>query len=186
MDTHDSKLDDLAELIVKRNIIDGNISKIIDRPAEKGHIFEYIASQLFPIKLNKSASKGGDDGIFTDGDLNGKKVDIKFYAINEHLIDLNPKVDRDTYLLIFTGPYESASSSKGKTRLMRIDNIYLFNEMELCDQLNGKVKIGTATSIRSEYWERNEIYPKNQWNIDLKLKVKELEYLIEKMNKTNL
>ena len=186
MDTHDSKLDDLAELIVKRNIIDGNISKIIDRPAEKGHIFEYIASQLFPIKLNESASKGGDDGIFTDGDLNGKKVDIKYYAINEHSIDLNPKVDQDTYLLIFTGPYHPASNSKGKARPLCIDRIYLFNEKELCDQLGNNFKIGAATSVKSEYWNGKEIYPENQLNINLKLRTHELKLLIEKMNKTNL
>ncbi len=185
-DVSSTNLAELAELIRKRNEIEGRISKIIDRPAEKGHIFEYIASQLFPIKLNKSASKGGYDGIFTDGDLNGKKVDIKYYAINQHLIDLNPEVDRDTYLLIFTGPYQPASSSKGKARPLRIDRIYLFNEKELCDQLFNRVKIGVATSVKPEYWNGKEIYPENQSNIDLKLKVHELMLLIEKMNKTDL
>ena len=178
-----TNLAELAELIGKRNEIEKRMSKIIDRPAEKGHIFEYMASQLFPIKLNKSASKGGYDGIFTDGDLNGKKVDIKYYAINQHLIDMNPEVDRDTYLLIFTGPYQPALSSKGKARPLRIDRIYLFNEKELCDQLVNRVKIGVATSVKSEYWNGKEIYPKNQLNIDLKLKVHELMLLIEKMNK---
>ena len=185
-DASGNNLAELAELIGKRNEIEKRMSKIIDRPAEKGHIFEYIASQLFPIKLNGSAAKGGDDGIFTDGDLNGKKVDIKYYAINEHSIDLNPKVDQDTYLLIFTGPYQPASSSKGKARPLRIDRIYMFNEKELCDQLGYNVKIGIATSVRSEYWNGNEIYPENKLNIDLKLKVRELKLLIEKINKTDL
>lgn len=185
-DVISTNIEELGELIGKRNGIEEKISEIIDRPAEKGHIFEYIASQLFPIKLNKSASKGGYDGIFTGGDLNGKKVDIKFHAINGHLINLNPKVDRDTYLLIFTGPYESVSSSKGKTRPLCIDKIYLFNEKDICDQLDNRVKVGIATSVKSEYWNGKEIYPENQLNIDLKLKVHELKLLIEKMNKTDL
>jgi hypothetical protein len=176
----------LAELIKRRNEIDKRISEIIDRPAEKGHISEYIASQLFPIKLNKSRSKSGYDGIFTDGDLSGKKVDIKFYAKNEHSIDLNSKVDRDTYLLVFTGPYQPASSSKGKVRPFHIDKIYLFNEMELCDKLANRVKIGTATSVKSEYWNGKEIYPENQLNIDLKLRVQELILLTEKVNQPDL
>ena len=186
VDASGNNLAELAELIGKRNEIEKRMSKIIDRPAEKGHIFEYIASQLFPIKLNESAAMGGDDGIFTDGDLNGKKVDIKYYAINEHSIDLNPKVDQDAYLLIFTGPYQPASSSKGKARPLSIDRIYLFNEKELCDQLVNSVKIGVATSVKSEYWNGKEIYPENQLNINLKLRTHELKLLIEKMNKTNL
>ena len=186
MEGENGYLGELAQLMRKRNEIDNYISNIINRPSEKWHIFEYIAYKLFPIKLNESASEGGHDGIFTDGDLIGKKVDIKYYAINNHLIDLNPQVDKDTYLLIFTGPYEPALSSKGKTRPMHIDKIHLFNEKMLCDQLNNRVKVGIATRVKSEYWEGKEIYPENQWNINLKLKIDELKLLIEKMNKVDL
>ncbi|MGC8516180.1 MAG: hypothetical protein ACP5OC_08635 [Thermoplasmata archaeon] len=58
----------------------------------------------------------------------------------------------------------------------------MFNEKELCDRLGDKVKVGIATSVKSEYWNGKEIYPENQWNIDLKLNIKELEHLIEKIN----
>ncbi len=59
----------------RRNEIEAaEIAKIICRPAEKGHIFEYIASQIFPIKLNESASKEGYDGTFNDGYLKDKRL----------------------------------------------------------------------------------------------------------------
>ena len=52
MERENGNLGELAQLIRKRNEIDNKISNIINRPSEKGHIFEYIASKLFPIKLN--------------------------------------------------------------------------------------------------------------------------------------
>ncbi len=186
LNSHNGNLEELAELMGKRNKVDERISEIIDRPAEKGHIFEYIASQIFPIKLNDSASKEGYDGTFDDGALKDKKVDVKYHAKNDHLLDLNNKANNETFLLVFTGPGEAASSSKGKVSPLRIDKIYLFNEKELCEQLAGKVKVGTATSVRSEYWEGKEIYPENKLNIDLKLKIRELKLLIDKINRTNL
>ena len=58
--------------------------------------------------------------------------------------------------------------------------------MELCDKLANRVKIGTATSVKSEYWNGKEIYPENQLNIDLKLRVQELILLTEKVNQPDL
>ena len=50
------ELEELAKLLSKRNKVDSRISDIIMRPAITGHIGEYIASKLFDIKLEKSAT----------------------------------------------------------------------------------------------------------------------------------
>ncbi len=64
---------DLANLISKKNIMDTGISKIIKRPTEKGHVGEYIASQIFDIELSDSATNKGSHGYFRTGNLSNKK-----------------------------------------------------------------------------------------------------------------
>lgn len=160
----------LADFLRKRNAIDREIAGIIQRPAEKGHIAEWIASQVFPIQLNEDANRDGYDGVFKDGDLKGKKVDVKFHPVNQRILDLKRDVSDDVYLLVFTGPYRPAGPSKGKERPYRITNVYLFNRRELCNLLGDRVKKSEATSVRTEYWEKAEIYPEDRvpYNIGMK------------------
>ena len=159
---------ELSELIKQRNCIDHKISNIIEWPAEKGHIAEWIASQIFSITLNESKNKKGYDGIFNSPDLNGKKVDVKYSPFNEHLINLNPNVGEDIYLMVLTGPYKSASKAKHTYRPFCISNIYLFNEIDLCRTLTKKeVAVGTASSVKKELWDKAEIYPEDRLHCDL-------------------
>jgi len=51
-----NNLKKLSNLLSKRNLIEGEIGKIIGRPAITGHLGEYIASNIFDIKLSESAS----------------------------------------------------------------------------------------------------------------------------------
>lgn len=59
----------LAGLIEQRNEIVGKITALIARPAQIGHIGEYIASKIFDIKLQDSASAKSIDGYFFSGNL---------------------------------------------------------------------------------------------------------------------
>ena len=163
------QIKEFSELINQRNEIDHKIVKYTRRPAEKGHIAEWVASKAFPINLNERGNQSEYDGIFNSGDLKGKYVDIKYHAVNNHIMNINSKLTSEVYLLVFTGPYESAQSSKGKDRPFCISNIYLFNENELYEKLKNWVKISVATSVRKTYWEEKEIYPNNKENFDLEL-----------------
>ena len=165
------KIKEFAQLINQRNEIDHKIVKdYIGRPAEKGHIAEWIASKAFPITLNKKGNQSEYDGVFNSGSLKGKRVDIKYLAVNNRILDINNKLTSEVYLLVFTGPYEAAQSSKDKVRPFCISNIYLFNENELCRELkDNEVHVGIATSVRKKYWEENEIYPNNKENLDIEL-----------------
>lgn len=62
-----AKIEKIAELLKKRNEIDREIAKIICRPSTRGHIGEFIASKIFKIKLESSATTKGFDGVFTEG-----------------------------------------------------------------------------------------------------------------------
>jgi hypothetical protein len=144
------ELEELANLIRTRNSIDEKISAVIGRPAEKGHVGEYIARMIFGIKENVSATQKGHDGIFLQGPLAGKTVNVKFYGKLEGILDLQPKYTPD-YYLVLTGTKSVASSSRGKTRPWTIESIFLFDSKELHSTLEKRgVKIGTATSVRKE------------------------------------
>ena len=163
-----SEIEELASLIRQRNQVAQEITRIIGRPAQIGHIGEYIASKIFNIRLEESATAKGIDGVFEEGSLNGKTVNIKFYAKREGLLDIREDALPD-YYLVFTGPKGESRTSLSDARPWHIDCVFLLEAEELVAQLRERgVKIGTATSITTEQWVQAEIYP-NQAITDLLL-----------------
>ncbi len=155
-------IQDLANLLSKRNVIDFEISQIIGRPAEKGHVGEYIASQIFDIELSDSATNKGSDGCFQTGNLSNKQVNVKFYGKREGILDVNITSSPPDYYLVFTGPYSPASSSKGTSRPWVIESVFLFDHKKLFEILKNKgLQIGVATSVSKEHWQKAELYPNN-------------------------
>lgn len=157
-----TELEELSKLLQKRNDIDSQISRIIGRPAEKGHLGEYIASQIFDIKLNTSATSKGSDGVFRGSVLSGMQVNIKFYAKREGILDVNTTTSPPDYYLVLTGPKSPTASSRNSVRPWIIESVYLFNHHSLVEKLRMKgIVIGIATSVSKEYWEDAEVYPVN-------------------------
>jgi len=149
----------LAELIRKRNALERQITALIGRPAQIGHIGEYIASRVFRIALEESASHKSNDGRFSEGPLKERTVDIKWYALREGLLDITPDSLPD-YYLVLAGPKSAATTSRGQTRPWTIDNVFIFEASALVAELQaGDVKIGLATSVRQHLWAKAEIYP---------------------------
>ena len=147
------ELKELSRLIKLRNQTEVKGSRIIGRPFIIGHIGEYIASEIFDIELNKSASAKDHDGYFRSGKLKGSTVNIKYYSRKGRLLDMCKTSGPDFYL-VFMGSSE--------TKVMcpwDIDSVYLFNDEELKNKLDKIVKIGVATSVRRKLWERAMIYP---------------------------
>jgi len=156
-----SELEKLADLVSERNRISKTISKLIGRPALLRHIGEYIASKIFNIELEESATSKGIDGRFTERPLKGKTVNIKLYGKREGFLDISLGNLADCYLVL-TGPKSEPTSSRGTSRPLVISNAYLFNMGELLKELRRrKVKIGMATSVASMYWQEAKIYPDN-------------------------
>lgn len=159
MNDHDKELQSLAELIRRRNEIDTEIASLIGRPALNGHIGEWIASRVFDIQLEASASARGYDGRFRSGPLADKTVNVKFYAKREGVLDTNEHPHLD-YYLVLTGPKAAAVSSIGTTRPPCIANVYLFDARQVrADQVKRGIKSGTGASVRAALWEGAEIYP---------------------------
>ena len=130
-----------------------------------GHTGEYIASLIFDIALEESASRKGIDGRFTSGALIGRTVNIKWYTRQEGILDITLE-GLPEYYLVLTGPKAGASSSRGQSRPWVIDHVYLFEATTLVDALRQSgVKIGTATSVRQELWSAAEIYPAQNNNV---------------------
>ena len=109
------ELERLSELIHAKNKIGGEIADIIGRPSLVGHVGEYIASKIFNIQLEMTATAKGIDGYFTDGVIANRTVNIKWYGKKENVLDIDSKYPTD-YYLVMTGPKSSAMTSKGEKR----------------------------------------------------------------------
>jgi hypothetical protein len=155
-----NELKQLAELIACRNQLEKEISAIIGRPAALGHLGEYIASRVFPIKLVKSASHQAIDGFFYEGPLSACSVNVKWYAMREGILDITPGFLPD-YYLVLVGPPPTATAALGlRTRPWKIFSVHLFDAAELVDDLELRgVRIGIASSVRKELWDAAEVYP---------------------------
>jgi hypothetical protein len=149
----------LAELLRQLNDLGMRISQITQRPATIGHTGEFIASKIFNIQLQESASSEAIDGHFQSGPLKGSSVNVKWYAKHESILDITPDSLPD-YYLVMAGPKSTTMSSKGGVRPWIIDTVHLFNAEELVARLRDRgVKIGIASSVRRQDWEDFQIYP---------------------------
>ncbi len=154
-----SNLDKLADLLSEMNSIGDRISEITQRSATIGHTGEYIASRIFDIELEESASAKAIDGHFKNGTLAGKTVNIKWYSKQEYLLDITPDSLPD-YYLVMTGPKDLEGTSKGGMRPWLINSVFLFNAADLVIELTARgVNVGTASSVRKHEWQAAEIYP---------------------------
>lgn len=149
----------VADLIARRNKIDKEIAAITGRPALAGHLGEWIAGEVFDIDLEASAVAKAIDGRFASSPLADCTVNIKWYGKREGLLDITEDPNLD-YYLVLTGPRAIAGSSRGTTRPMLIDAVYLFEAQLLLDRLRARqVKIGVATSVIDSLWDAAELFP---------------------------
>jgi hypothetical protein len=156
------ELERLSSLIRAKNEADQLIAELIGRPAQLGHAGEYIASLIFDIKLHRTATHKGSDGVFASGPLTGRSVEIKWYAKQEGILDIHTDSACDFYL-VMTGPVAGAVSSRGAVRPWCIAQVYLFATSALKAALGARqVQIGIATSVTSALWRSSEIYPEQR------------------------
>jgi hypothetical protein len=149
----------LAELLRRRGAIEAEIANLIDRPAERGHVGEYIAKHVFDIRMHISASHKGSDGIFASGPLAGRSVNVKFYATQQFLLDVTLDAAPD-YYLVLAGPTNRAASSRGASYPWEVSSVHLFQSVTLLEGLYARgVKLGVATSIAQHFWQIAEVYP---------------------------
>ncbi len=153
----------LADLLRVRNATEQAITRIIRRPASIGHIGEFIASQIFSIQLEESATNRGHDGRFLSGVLRGKTVNVKMYGKREGSLDIKPS-SLPEYYLVLTGPKASATNSKDQTRPWVISEVFLFDAPALVERLRIRgVRMGVATSVTLAEWDAARIYPPSEF-----------------------
>lgn len=148
-------------MLKNRNKLDKEICRLINRPAEKGHIGEYIAARIFRIALHKSATQKGSDGTFSEGLLKGKNVNVKWYPLNELMLDIRENRLPDFYLVL-TGQTSKLESSMGKCRPLVIDSVFLFDAHKLVDTLRSlgkRIYDNAPTNLSMSFWNEAEFYP---------------------------
>lgn len=156
----DDVLTELAGLLAARNDLDRDIGGLIGRPMTAGHPGEFIASRVFGIELEATASAKAIDGRFTAGPLEGRTVNVKWYLKREGLLDLTPSDELDHYLVL-AGPASAAASSRGNVRPWVIANVYLFDAQALREGLVARGRrVGVASSVRAAEWAAAEAFPR--------------------------
>lgn len=157
------KLRFLAEFIRIRNVADQGIAKLIGRPANAGAIAEHIAAVIFDIALHANAAQKASDGLFRSGPYIGQAVNVKYASQNGGLLDLvenSDPADHPDIYLVFTGPWTTVASSLQRVTPWVITDVYLFKAQPLVDRLVSRgLKIGTASSLQKDLWEKARIYP---------------------------
>jgi hypothetical protein len=152
------ELQQLAALLTEMNRIGNKVSELIQRPAITGHIGEFIASRIFDIALETSATTRGMDGRFRAGPLSGRSVNIKYYPRLETL-DIRGDALPE-YFLVLAGPRGSAATSRGRSRPFVVDHAFVFDATSLCADLTQRgVKIQTGSSLLRSQWDAAELYP---------------------------
>ena len=158
----DDNLVHLAELLHEKHQIDVQIAALVGRPAQIGHVGEYIASAIFGIVLEHSAVAKGIDGHFASGSLAGRSVNIKWYGKLQWLLDITPAHPPDDYL-VMTGPTTKELSSRGGHRPWLITQVFLFDAAGLIAAIGARgSQIGIATSVPQSFWNAAELYPTNR------------------------
>ena len=132
-----------------------------------GHVGEFIASHLFGIDLESSATAKGLDGRFRVPPHAGASVNIKWYAKREGILDITPDC-LPQFHLVMTGLRAPPASSRGTSRPWTIASVYLFETTALLGTLRTRgVRIGVATSVVGELWSGAEIYPRESASFPL-------------------
>ena len=83
---------------------------------------------------------------------------MKFYPKREGVLDIDRKHPPD-YYLVLAGPESSATSSEGSPRPWCIKEVFPFEAAPLVARVLARgVRVGTATSVRNQEWDRARIY----------------------------
>ena len=156
-----TELETLAGLLDRRNAIDAEIAALTGRPPLTGHLGEWIAARVFDIQLEESAAAPVIDGRFRSGALAGQTVNVKCYGKREGILDMTSDPRLDHYLVL-TGPAAAAVSSRGGVRPFVIAAAYVIDAVALLADLQRRDrKIGVASSVRREWWDRSEVFPRS-------------------------
>jgi hypothetical protein len=150
----------VARLVRERNELEGEITRIINRPAVPGHLGEWLASQLFDIDLESPDSAEAFDGRFASGPLATRTVNIEWIGKRDEDLDLTSSRPVDFHL-VFTGPKALALTTKGIARPLRINGCYLFDARgrEARPDARGATP-GAGSSVLAQEWDAAEIFPR--------------------------
>ncbi len=149
----------LAELVKARNTVESNIANLIGEPVHIGSVGDYIASVIFGITHEKSATQKPIYDTFSYGPLAGHSVDVQWHTKREGDLGLRTDPPPD-YYLVLSGPKVGANTIHSLANTWVIESVYLFDARELLTALHERgVQIGNRTSVIGQLWERAEIFP---------------------------
>ncbi|MEN3000573.1 MAG: hypothetical protein ABDI19_01880 [Armatimonadota bacterium] len=145
----------LAELVMQRNLIDYQIARILKMPAIQPYVARYIAAAIFGIELPSLACSRGR---FTQGELAGKSVEIRWRAHRMKPVRFSPQIPN--FCLVLTGAKVPLKSLDSNTRPLVIDAVHLFRVDELIKEVSPpSLEWRFRQIVPAWLWEAAEVYP---------------------------
>jgi hypothetical protein len=152
----------LADLIRIRNYVNSSVSRIINHPAEVGHIAEYLMGVILDVELNDVPNAKATDGVFSGGALAGKSVNVKYRAAQSKLLNLeeflDPSLHAHFYLSV-QGPKSASKTSAGRELPFVVSSIYLFESSALIPQIAKPGKADLGRFVPTALWQAAMIFP---------------------------
>lgn len=154
-----ANLSRLAELLRARNTVESNIANLLDTTVNLSTVGQFIAANIFHIRLISSAQHHEFAGIFSHEPLTGKTVDVQWYPRREGSMHIHSDPPPD-YYLVLAGPKQESSTTRALVNPWLITSVHLFDGHTLLNVVRERgVQIGSRTSVISQLWEQAEIFP---------------------------
>jgi hypothetical protein len=132
----------MAALLRARNEADAVIAGLLRRPAEQGHLGEWLAVRLLelePAPSARSARVRSPAGRSTS----------KSYGALQGILDLHEDDAATDEYLVLSGTREAAGSSRGALGPLAVAHVHLIEGRPLIADLRSRgIKIGIASSVR--------------------------------------
>lgn len=124
----------LAQLLQQRTIAEHQIALQVGRSPSQGEIVEYILRNLLQITQDSSVQH---DGRFTEGELAGRLVEIKYFTDGLSLEALRHALDKPQpdYYLLAVGASLAQKQALMCPNALTIEAIYLLSASELASLL---------------------------------------------------
>jgi hypothetical protein len=139
----------MAALLRARNEADAVIAGLLRRPAEQGHLGEWLAVRLLELEPAPSAHRCRLGREVRSGPLAGRTVNVKSYGALQGILDLHEDDAATDEYLVLSGTREAAGSSRGALGPLAVAHVHLIEGRPLIADLRSRgIKIGIASSVR--------------------------------------
>jgi hypothetical protein len=149
---------ELSSLIKRINGAKEDIAELIGRPAAIQGIGESIAAEILGVSLQETAPHIRRTGVFLDGPMKGKRVEIEWQVRSFDAVSVGEEADCLLYLVGISSFYRTPHEYY---RPWLINSVYFIDPEELSRLRKSDQGCIWDISMKKEEWKKFEIYPES-------------------------